>query len=97
MRQSCKPMNRMNTELLINLNSLSFRVRRNLHNFVTIHNLLCFHVSSIQFGCTTVINIPAEDPDADSVRCRLAVPDECEDACTSAPNITLNSVNAIYD
>ncbi|XP_061184405.1 uncharacterized protein LOC133192410 [Saccostrea echinata] len=44
----------------------------------------------IQFGCTTVINIPAEDPDADSVRCRLATPTECGDACTSAPNITLN-------
>ncbi|XP_062615305.1 uncharacterized protein LOC134277050 [Saccostrea cucullata] len=47
-------------------------------------------VLGIQFGCTTVINIPAEDPDADSVRCRLATPAECDDACTSAPNITLN-------
>nr|XP_011453901.2 uncharacterized protein LOC105346853 [Crassostrea gigas] len=44
----------------------------------------------VQFGCTTVINIPAEDPDADSVRCRLATPEECGNACTNAPNITLN-------
>nr|XP_022324115.1 uncharacterized protein LOC111125010 [Crassostrea virginica]XP_022324116.1 uncharacterized protein LOC111125010 [Crassostrea virginica] len=47
-------------------------------------------VLGVQYGCTTVINIPAEDPDADSVRCRLAAPDECGDACTSAPNVTLN-------
>ncbi|XP_048777029.2 uncharacterized protein LOC125681133 [Ostrea edulis] len=47
-------------------------------------------VLGIQFGCTTVINIPADDPDADSVRCRLASPGECGDACTSAPNITLS-------
>lgn len=53
--------------------------------------LLSFH--RVQYGCTTVINIPAEDPDADSVRCRLAAPDECGDACTSAPNVTLNWVN----
>lgn len=46
----------------------------------------------VQFGCTTVINIPAEDPDADSVRCRLATPEECGNACTNAPNITLNWV-----
>lgn len=49
-------------------------------------------LNSIQFGCTTVISIPADDPDADSVRCRLASPGECGDACTSAPNITLSWV-----
>ena len=43
----------------------------------------------IEFGCSTMVTIPAEDPDSDIVRCRWANPDECGQACTNTPDKAL--------
>ncbi|XP_052281644.1 uncharacterized protein LOC127879074 isoform X2 [Dreissena polymorpha] len=43
----------------------------------------------IAHNCTSVIEIPAEDPDGDKVRCRWAEPSECGGGCTNLP---INSV-----
>ncbi|XP_052281622.1 uncharacterized protein LOC127879062 isoform X2 [Dreissena polymorpha] len=43
----------------------------------------------IAHNCTSVIEIPAEDPDGDKVRCRWAEQSECGGGCTNLP---INSV-----
>ncbi|XP_052272355.1 uncharacterized protein LOC127872897 [Dreissena polymorpha] len=43
----------------------------------------------IAHNCTSVVEIPAEDPDGDRVRCRWAEPSECGGGCTNLP---INSV-----
>ncbi|XP_060065877.1 uncharacterized protein LOC132546185 [Ylistrum balloti] len=47
----------------------------------------------IPFDCESVISLPIEDPDADTVRCRLATSMECGDACTDLPRFVLNEEN----
>ena len=43
----------------------------------------------VEFGCSTEVTIPAEDPDSDIVRCRWAEPNECGQACTNTPDNAL--------
>lgn len=43
------------------------------------------YICSVPFRCTSLIRLPAEDPDGDKVRCRWAKPAECGHACTNTP------------
>ncbi|OWF47422.1 Neurogenic locus Notch protein [Mizuhopecten yessoensis] len=47
----------------------------------------------IPFGCKNVISLPVEDPDADTIRCRLAKVVECAGACTDLPQFLMNEEN----
>ncbi|XP_069130848.1 uncharacterized protein [Argopecten irradians] len=47
----------------------------------------------IPFDCKSVISLPAEDPDVDTVRCRLATTAECAGACTDLPHFRINEEN----
>ncbi|KAK3100277.1 hypothetical protein FSP39_017418 [Pinctada imbricata] len=44
----------------------------------------------IQFGCTSEVPFAIVDPDADTIRCRLATDQECGDSCTNLPNFHLD-------
>ena len=46
----------------------------------------------VQFGCVTTVDLPIDDPDADSLHCRLATSSECGMACTTLPVYVLDGV-----
>ncbi|XP_065930846.1 uncharacterized protein [Magallana gigas] len=48
----------------------------------------------VQYSCMTKVFVPVSDPDADTIKCRLAKATECGDVCTNLPSLgfTLDEV-----